>query len=194
MNAKETVSRMSGYAELIRIVGHEHQVIGRSNKIVRTGMGVLARALAGSRYINGMYLAYTNGVVATSPVGYDYTTGWFQTIWNSSERGFVRVPLAAQPSYGTSDSTLYTENQARFTSISTNAPAIAVSGNEIQDNITKYCMGGLCWLDTSGYGNDILFAAVAFEEPTGTDNFSLTKLPNAQIGMRWTITFETDEA
>jgi len=194
MIAKERVSRMSGYAELIRMIGHERQIIGHSNKIVRTGMGVLARALAGARYINGMYLAYTNGVVDTSPVGYDYTAGWFQTVWNSSERGFVRVPLAAQPAYRTSDATLFDENRVGFTSISTGVVAIPVAGNEIQDNITKFCMGGLTWLSPDGYGSDVLFAAVAFEEPTGSDNFSLTKLPNAQIGMRWTITFETDEA
>jgi len=194
MHTKDSYRGISGFAELFVMHGHTRQSIGRRNCIVRTGMGVMARALAGNKWVNGMYLGYTNAAVATTPVGYDHTAGWFQSTWNSSTRGFVRVPLAAQPSYATSDATRYNENQVTFTAISNSVVTIPVAGNELQDNVSKYCMGGLCYLDPEGYSSDILFAGVAFEEPTGVDNFALTKIPNAQVGMRWTITLTTNEA
>jgi len=143
-------------------------------------------------YINGMYFAFANEEVVVEPVPVERMAPYYHTINSTPPRGFTRVALAGEPLFTSSDVTRYYGNQVTFTAVSDDDVVIAATGNAVTNNVSRFFGAGLMHLDSSGYANDVLFAAVNFEDGGGPEY--LLKLPGAQIGFRWIITFGEAEA
>jgi hypothetical protein len=171
-----------------RLRGVDTVVYKKRNLIVNEGSDVMAQAVAGGLFVNGMYLNFTNSPGATppfDPVTVDRTAELYQTSGSIAPLGVVRVPTLAQPEFSTSDNTKYNGNQVRFTAISDsnvlNDPGPAAS---LIDGVSNFYGAALLYLDPEDLTQDLLLAAVNF------DDF-VVKVANAQIGVRWTLTFTT---
>jgi hypothetical protein len=170
--------------------GREEVILEKRNLVLDTGMDLVARALGGNIYINGMYMAYENtaGVVSPAAVTADRVAMDYQTTYSAGTLGFVRSANIAQPSFDTSDDTLYATNQVAFVAISTSDQAVDSGSNDVTDGLSQFYGAALAFLDPNDMENDILFAAVNFEDIAGAAD-QIEKIAGAQIGIRWTITF-----
>ena len=174
----------------LRKDGKDTVILSKKNLIVNTGMDLLAKAAAGLQSINGMYIAYSNGgspVNAASP-DVTRTANYYQTIGSDAATGFMRVPLAAVPSFNTSDGLTYNNNKVTFIAISDGNVAVPVSGNEITDGVSIVFGAGLIFQDPDDLANDVLYSSVVFADLVGVID-ELTVLAGAQIGIRWSQSF-----
>jgi hypothetical protein len=158
----------------------------QNNTIVNSAADILALAVSGDTAINGMYLAYTNGVVAEAPVPVERAASHYHTLGSISPKGFVRVPTVSEPAFSSTNTTLYNGNAVKFVAISDANVVIADPGNDVTDGLSTFYGAGLMVLDPDGYVNDLLFAAVNFDIPQ-------LKVAGANIGVRWTLTFANPE-
>jgi hypothetical protein len=164
--------------------GHyDRKLYSQDNIIVESHADILAKAAAGEPvFVNGMYFAYTNGAVAEPPVPAERTASYYHTTGSVNPKGFVRVPTIAEPSFASSD-TPFAHNQVTVVAVSDSNVVVPDPGNEVTDNVSQFYGAGLLFLEPSSFLNDILFSAVNFASP-------ITKVANAQIGVRWTLTFK----
>lgn len=198
MHIKHTFKgpQLQGKAELfLQHPDGERIVIARSsNRILREGVDLLSQCAAGARRVDGMYFVYTNDVSVTA-APFDYATRAIDlrsAPWTDANNGFTRNALAGIPTYSSSDGTKYNSNQGIFTALSGSTPAVPVAGNEVVDGTTKFYAACLVSRGVE-IEDDMLLAGVAFEEITGVDDQYLDKIANMSVGVRWTITFETNE-
>ena len=188
MIINETFLDWRGEVELFyRFPDHDQLIYRSHNMIVYSASDLMAQAIAGNKYINGMYFAFANAEVVLEPVPVQRMARYYHTINSTPPRGFTRVALAGEPLFTSNDITKYNGNQVTFTAVSDNDVVIEAAGNTVINNVTRFFGAGLMHLDAAGYANDILFSAVNFEDGGGPEY--LLKLPGAQIGFRWIITF-----
>jgi hypothetical protein len=170
--------------------GEEETLLKRSNVILNGGADLMASAIAGDKFVTGMYLGYDNfspPFADTTPPA-TRTASFYHDVGAGETRGLIRVPTIARATFAASDG-IYNGNQVSFTAISTGEPAVPAGFNSLLDNVSDFFGAGLAWLDPEGdITKDVLFAAVTFADLGGPTHF--TKLAGADIGLRWTITFE----
>jgi hypothetical protein len=168
--------------------GREEILLRKSNTVLNSGMDLLAKALGNDLYINGMYFAYDNaGVPYTDPTPPKERTASFYHSDGGGTRNFVRVPTLALPSYAATDPA-YNSNKAIFVGITSGAGVLAGAGNVLTDGLSQFYGAGIGWLHATDYQQDILYAAVSFDD-LGPSHFE--KIAGAQLGLRWGLFVET---
>jgi hypothetical protein len=189
MNNEDTNNTPSyGEIEIFLRQGGEDIVLHKQkNLIVNSGMDLLAKAVAGQQFINGMYILHHNAGTPVSP-DVNTTANYYQTTGSSATLGFQRVPVAALPSFSSTDGATYNNNTATFMAITDGNVAVPVAGNEITDGVSKVYGAALGYLDPDDMANDVLYAAVNFADIVEVIN-ELTVLAGAQIGIRWAQNF-----
>jgi hypothetical protein len=171
-----------------RYKGYDKTLLRKDNLVVNSGMDLLAQALAGDKFVNGMYMAYSNDtppIAEPSPQLTD-TVGLYQGAGSVDPKGFVRVPTIANPAFSSSD-VQYNTNKVTFVGISDGQVAIPNGGNSVQDGVSQFYGAGLVHLDPDDLADDILFASVTFGD-FGPSEFE--QIAGAQIGIRWSVYFE----
>ena len=179
-----------GELEVFRLFsnGKEQPLLHKKNLVVNSGMDLLAKAISGNKFINGMYMAYENSappIIEPSPQLTD-TIALYQGAGSTDPKGFVRVPTIANPSFSASD-VQYNTNKVTFVGISDGQVAIADGGNTVQDGVSQFYGAALVYLDPTLLADDILFASVIFGD-SGPSEFE--QIAGAQIGIRWSVYFE----
>jgi len=174
----------------VRKDGKDRVIHRQKNLIVNSGMDLLARAAAGDISINGMYIAHSN---AGSPVGapspdVTRTANYYQTTGSDASTGFMRVPLAAAPTFSSTDGVTYNSNKATFLAISDKNVAVPVSGNEVIDGTSIVFGAALVYQDPNDLAGDLLYSSVVFTDLAGVID-EITMLAGAQIGVRWSQSF-----
>jgi len=166
------------------------QVIGRKrNTVLNSGMDILAKALSNELRINGMYFAYDNsGTPYTDVTPPVERTASFYHSDGGGTRNFVRVPTLSRPSYDVTDPA-YNNNKAIFVGITSGAGVLSGAGNILTDGTSQFYGAGIGFLDSDDYNEDILYAAVSFNDLAGPSHFE--KIAGAQLGIRWGLFFET---
>jgi len=166
--------------------GGERILLRRRNLVLYSAQDLLAKAVAGQQLINGMYMVFTNGVVPSDVIPPERRANWYQTTASAPPMGFVRVPLVGAPSFDAIEPSRYLNNIVSFTAIADNNVCVPATGNEIQDGVSKFFGVALAWL-APAFAQDVLFSAANFRDTTGADYY--LKIPNAQVGTRWIVTF-----
>jgi hypothetical protein len=170
--------------------GVEKVLFKKKNLILNSGMDLLAKAIAGQQFINGMYIAYSN---AASPLNessptVDRTANYYQTTGSDATKSFMRVPMISDPSFAVTD-VIYNNNRATFTAITDGVVAVPIAGNEITPGTSKVYGAALAWLDPLDMVNDVLYSSVTFaDDPSVLDE--VTIVAGAQVGVRWSQSFE----
>lgn len=174
----------------LRFPNGKEKVLGRKrNTVLNSGMDLVAKALANELVINGMYFAYdNNGTPYTDPTPPKERTASFYHSDGGGTRNFVRVPTLARPSYSVTDPA-YNHNKAIFVGITSGAGVLSGAGNVLTDGTSQFYGAGIGWLHATDYNEDILYAAVSFDDLAGPSHFE--KIAGAQLGIRWGLFFET---
>jgi len=192
MHTEEQYSNAShGELEVfIRQGGKDRVILTKKNLIVNTGMDLLAKAVVGQQTINGMYLLYSNAgsPIAEASPSVTTTSQYYQTTGSDATKGFQRVPMAAIPSFSSSDVGTYNNNKAIFMSITDGNVAVPIAGNEVTPGLSIVYGAGLVYMDPDDMANDVLYSAVNFADVVGVLD-ELTILAGAQIGVRWSQSF-----
>jgi hypothetical protein len=192
MKIQETYNnKLVGHIEVFVLQdGVETVLLSRKNLIVDSGMDLLAKAVSGKAYINGMYIAYSN---AASPLNessptVDRSALYYQTTGSDATKSFMRVALAAEPTITSSDALTYNGNKASFIAIGDGNVAVPIPGNEITPGTSLVYGAALVYMDPDDMANDVMYAAVTFADLIGV----LEEVPivaGAQVGIRWAQTF-----
>ena len=173
----------------LRFGGRDRVLLRKRNTVLNCGMDLVAKALSNQLVINGMYFAYdNNGVPYTDPTPPKERTASFYHNDGGGTRNFVRVPTLAQPSFESTDPA-YNGNKALFVAITAGAGVLAGAGNILTDGTSQFYGAAIGWLHPSDYQQDILYAAVSFDDLAGPSHFE--KIAGAQLGIRWGLYFET---
>jgi hypothetical protein len=161
--------------------GRWEPIGGQHNLVTNQGSDILAKALAGQLSVNGMYMVFRNDVGAT-PIVADVTNTADTYATSSANRSFCRVTAMGSPVFTTSDAA-YVNNEVAFLAVTDGVsffPAVPVTDG------------------TSVFYHSALVAIPDFDTQDDDQIFScsdlstaITKIAGAQIGIRWTITFET---
>ena len=167
---------------------HDEFLPTMRNTVLYSGYDLLAQALVGEKIVNGMYFQFTNGTPNEVPVPPERQASYYHTTGSTAPKGFTRVPLLGRPEFVSTDVTKYNGNQLTVVAVSDDNVVVPDPGNEIQDNQTNFVGAALANLDESDYANDTLFAAISFAFESNMPVY-IEKIPNAQIGLRWDITF-----
>jgi hypothetical protein len=184
--------RTRGEIELFALhaSGEEEVLLKRSNIILNGGADLMAQALAGEKFVNGMYLAYDNfdpPFADTTPPP-ERVASFYHDVGPGETRGVLRVPTIARATFEPTEG-IYNGNKVSFTAISAGGPAVSAPFNDLLDNVSDFYGAGLGWLDPDNdITKDVLFSAVTFADLGGPTHFE--KLSGAQIGLRWSIIFE----
>jgi hypothetical protein len=186
LKAREKIGRMKGRVEVFKQYpdGSRKDIFKKDNLIVDQGHDLVARALGGDIFVNGMYFAFVNGAAAEPAVAQDRTAQFYHTTYATATRGFTRVPLVGRPSFSPSDGDHLT-NIVSFTAVSDTT--VVGGGPAIVDNTTNFVGAALIFADPNGYADDLAFSCVNFPDIGGPTE--VLKEPNVQVGMRWFIEF-----
>jgi hypothetical protein len=167
----------------------EEILLRKKNVILNGGADLMALALGGEKFVNGMYFAYDNfdpPFADTTPPP-ERTASFYQDVGAGQTRGVIRVPTISRPAYATTDG-IYNGNQVTFTAITAGEPAVSSPFNDLLDGVSMFYGAGLGWIDPEGdITKDLLFSAVTFADLGGPTHYE--KLAGAQIGLRWSVTF-----
>lgn len=186
LDGKEHMRKMVGRVTVFKQYpdGSRKDLFTKKNLIVDQGHDLVARALGGDIFVNGMYFAFVNGAAAEPAVAQDRTAQFYHTTYATATRGFTRVPLVGKPSFTPSDGDHLT-NIAAFTAVSDTT--VVGGGPAIVDNTTNFVGAALIFANPLGYVNDLAFSCVNFPDIGGPTE--VLKEPNVQVGMRWSIEF-----
>lgn len=102
--------------------GESKLLVDKKNTILYTAADILAKAIGGDPYakISHMYLGYTNDTPPVDPI--DPSSTLFTLSGGNPDYGYIRVPLAFNPSY--SAETNYDNNIVIFTTILSNTTGL----------------------------------------------------------------------
>jgi len=180
---KETLKKVAkGHVEVFLVKDGKWTKVGEThNDICYEGMDILAKAVHGDLAINTIYLVFENNAAAAD-ITVDAANTYATYTAAEANRSFVRVATLGDPIYDTTDSAKYDYNQVVFLGVTdgtTYFPAIPVTDS------------------TSVFYHTALVASPDFDDITQDEIFScadltttVTKVAGAQIGIRWTITFD----
>ena len=180
---KETLRKIArGYVEMFLVRDGIWTPIGSvHNDICYDGMDIMAKALHGDLAINAMYLVFENDAGAAD-ITVDAANTYATYTAAEANRSFVRISTLGDPIYSSTDATIYENNRVVFLGVTDGTsyfPAIPVTDA------------------TSVFYHTALVAAPDFTDETEDKIFScaalsptVTKVAGAQVGVRWTITFD----
>lgn len=192
MNFKDGVrGGMRGEIEVFRRLNNQDTLLfRRSNLIVNSGMDLLAAALSGSQFVNGMYMLFENtaGAAPTTSPDVALTAPDLQTA-AVDPFGLVRVATLSEAGFDTTDDTLYSSNKVVFVAISDLVNPIT-GGADVTDGLSQFYGAALAYLDPDDLEADILFSAVTFNDLEGGVLPQIEKIAGAQVGIRWSVFFE----
>jgi hypothetical protein len=160
-------------------------LLRKQNTVLNSGMDLMAMALGGERYINGMYFAYDNSLTPytdTTPPS-ERTASFYHSV-GTGTLNIVRVPTLSRPEYSSTDP-IYNENKASFVAVTAGAGLLPGAGNVLTDGLSQFYGAALAWLHPTDYQQDVLFSCVGFDD-LGTSHF--VKVAGAQLGLRWGVT------
>lgn len=184
MDFKETVKKYAtGELELSYVYpdGRWEHICTQHNLITDQGSDILAKALAGTFTVNGMYLVFRNDSGAV-PIVADKTNVADTYATASANRSFCRVTAMGAPVF-TSSSAEYLNNRVAFLAVTDGTsfyPSIPVT-----DGTSVFYHSALMAIpDFDTQDTDLVFSCSDLTT-------AITKIAGAQIGVRWTITFET---
>jgi len=178
----ELIRTVKGTIELFKVDGDKWDLVHKQHNLVTyQGSDILAKALAGDLNINMMYMVFENDPAAVR-ISEDLSDVAATYADSSANRSFVRVTTMGDPVY-TSEGTDYQTNQVAFLAVTDGIsffPAVPVTDG------------------TSVFYHTALVASTDFDDQTEDMIFScadlttdISKVAGAQIGIRWTITFES---
>jgi len=150
------------------------------NLITYQGADILAKAIAGDLNINAVYIVFENdsGAIRISEDLGNIAATYADS---SANRSFVRVSTMGEPVF-TADGTDYQSNQVTFLAVTDGIsffPAVPVT-----DGTSVFYHSALVSAaDMDDQTEDLIFSCADLT----TD---ITKVAGANIGIRWTITFE----
>lgn len=180
---KELFNKVKGHIELFQVDSDEWKAIqDQHNLVTYEGADILAKAVAGALNINTMYLVFENdsGAIRISEDLGNIAGTYADT---SPNRGYVRVSTMGEPVY-TSSGDDYNNNEVAFLAVTDGT----AEGATVTDG-------------TSVFYHTALVASPDFDDQTDDLIFScsdlsteITKVAGAQIGIRWTLTFEAPTA
>lgn len=179
---KDTMSNVVGTLQIYRVENEVWTLLEeKTNLITYSGSDILGKALNGGLAVNCVYAVFENdpGAVRISPDRSNDATTYAAS---SPNRSFVRISTMGDPTYAAS-STLYNSNKVVFLGVADSTsffPAVPVTDG------------------TSLFYHSALVAAPNMDDQTEDVVFScadfsadITKVAGAQLGIRWTITFNT---
>jgi hypothetical protein len=161
--------------------GRWELIHSQPNLITNEGSDVMAKALAGQLTVNGMYLVFRNDSGAT-PIVADKTNTADTYATPSANRSFCRVTAMGLPIF-TASGADYQTNKVEFLAVTDGTsfyPSVPVT-----DGTSVFYHSALMALpDYTDQSLDKIFSCSDL-------SVAITKIAGAQIGIRWTITFET---
>jgi hypothetical protein len=167
--------------------GSQETLLKQDNLILNSGPDLMARVLAGKTdsIVNGMYLEYKNTAPTAPTIAEARDTSYYTGL--TGDTGFVRVSTLSEPSFSASD-TIYSNNQVSFVAIT---DGTTESSANIVDGTSQFYSAALVAIpDFTDQSTDVLFSASNFTNSSDV-LVPIIKVANAQIGVRWTIQFET---
>lgn len=187
MNIADVCTICRGEIELFTVRDGVEHTVSKKNTVVNTGLDILGMALAGERFVNGVYFAYDNADPAyVDPTPAVDRVAAFYHDDGGGTRNFIRAGTLARPSYG-STAPEYTSNKVTFVALTSGGGVLPGAGNVLTDGQSRFYGAGLVVLDPLSYTGDVLFSAVSFND-LGPAFFE--KIVGAQFGIRWTIYFQ----
>jgi len=177
----ELIKHVKGMIQLYAVRGNDWELLDTQHNLVTyQGADILAKACAGALNINAMYMVFEND---PSAIRISEDLGNIASTYadSSPNRSFVRVSTMGEPVYTSSDSD-YQNNEVAF---------LAVTNGISEFPLVPVTDG------TSVFYHSALVAAPDMDDQTEDLVFSCadlstepTKVAGAQIGIRWTLTFE----
>jgi hypothetical protein len=156
------------------------EVARMRNTVVYTGYDLLAALATSDKYLNGMYIEFTNGVDrsyydALEDAGY------------AGDLGYVRVPIALEPLFSSTDGgTNYQSNKATLVAVT---DPVSASKNAVIDGTSQFFTVALVHIpDINDASQDIVYNAAVIKN---SGVFApITKTANIQVGIQATAKFE----
>lgn len=170
--------KIKGYLELFKVTDHSWSSLGgKHNMLVDGAADIMAKALAGERTVNGVYLAYRNDPGAVSyQASSSNDAAYYAT--EEPDRGFVRihtfgVPLVKIPAPG--------GGGAQITFLGVTDGTFFFPGTPVVDGVSVFNHSALVSMVEDGdQEDDMVFSCVDMAVP-------VTKMAGANLGARWTV-------
>ena len=179
---REKFSKVRGRIEFFRVSdGIWTKLFEQHNMITYGGSDTLAKAISNQAHLNAVYMVFENNPAAvriTEAKDNDAATYAAASV----DRSFVRVSTLGEPVLQSSG-TDYVNNEVVFLAVSdgtTEFPAVPVTDG----TSVFYHTALVCAPDMTDQTLDVVFSCSDLTS-------DITKVAGAQIGIRWTITFET---
>jgi len=186
MNIEMTLKKLlEGSIRLfLHSLSGEKEIGVAHNLILNTGMELLARSMAGTHRVNGMYFLFDNDGPGTYPeFTADTALSHFHTTLSTGYLGFIRAPLVADSVVTAAGAAA----NASYTSISGRQVAVDSGSNELTDGVSMFYGAALGYLHPTDITKDILLSAVRFSDVTSLDDGVILKTPGLSPGIRWNI-------
>jgi len=159
------------------------------NTVVYTGFDLLAELATSAKYLNGMYIEFTNGVVADpSPIPATRSRSYYEALeaaGYAGDLGYVRVPIALDPVFSSTGSS-YASNKATLTAVT---DPVSASKNAVIDGTSDFFAVALVHIpDITDATQDIVYNAAVIKN--GGVFAPIPKTANIQVGIQATAKFE----
>jgi len=178
---KELFKNVKGMIEIFNVYGDRWELIHKQHNLVTyQGADVMAKAMAGDLTLNAVYMAFENDPSAIR-ISEDLSNIAGTYADSSPNRSFVRVSTMGAPVY-TSDGDDYQHNQVSFLAVTDGSsffPAVPVTDG----TSVFYHTALVAAPDMDDQSDDLVYAC----SDLTTD---ISKVAGANIGIRWTVTFE----
>jgi len=159
------------------------------NTVMYTGYDLLAAMASSDKYINGMYLEFTKGVVADpTPISPTRDRAYYaalEAVGYVGDLGYCRIPLTLAPAYSTTG-TDYLSNKATLVSVT---DPVAAGTIAVQDGISQFFTVALVHIaDIDDASQDKIYNVAVVKN--GGVFAPILKPANVQIGITATMKFE----
>jgi hypothetical protein len=176
---KELLNKVRGTIEVFNVKDGDWELVHKQHNLVTyQGADILAKAVAGALNINTMYLVFENdaGAIRISEDLGNIAATYAET---SSDRGYVRVSTMGEPIYSASTDD-YTNNEVVFLGVTDGTS----EGDTVEDGTSVFYHTALVAApDADDQTEDLIFSCTDLTT-------EISKVAGAQIGIRWTLTFE----
>ncbi len=167
------------------------EVARMRNTVVYTGYDLLAALATSDKYLNGMYIEFTNGIVADpSPIPATRDRSYYEALEDAGyvgDLGYVRVPIALEPLYSSTDSGVnYQSNKTTLVAVT---DPVSASLNAVIDGTSQFFTVALVHIpDINDSSQDIVYNAATIKY--GGVFAPVPKAANIQVGIQATAKFE----
>ena len=150
------------------------------NLVVYGAADILASAITGNRFVNGMYIAFENASVARYSEDASNDAAYYAPVVPIDDRGFVRVTTLGEPIIETTDPN-YSGNKVTFLGVTDGTSFLP--GVDVEDTESVFYHSALVSIDeNNSQEDDLVFSCSDFA-------IDVTKIAGSQLGIRWEITF-----